>query len=70
MLNTRIQEYNTVFYSYFACFFEYINPEYVRVPVTYRVDQAEYGMHIRVAVSHENVNTYSTRSAILCYIEI
>jgi len=38
-----------------------MNIECVRVPVIYRVNQAEYVMHILVAASQEYVNTYSTR---------
>jgi len=44
----------------FCLFYECIPLEYVRVPVIYRVHQAEYGIHILVAVSQEYVNTYST----------
>jgi len=42
-------------------FCEYTNLEYVHIHVIYRVDQAEYGIHIRVAASQKYVNTYSTR---------
>jgi len=45
----------------FSLFREYINLEYVRVPIIYRDSQAEYGIHILVAASQEYVNTYSTR---------
>jgi len=49
--------------------YEYSNLEYVRVPVKYRVHQAEYGIHIRVAASQEYVNTYSTRRpTVLCRV--
>jgi len=34
--------------------------EYVRVHVIYRVHQAEYVIHIRVAASEEYMNIYST----------
>ena len=61
MLNTRSGEENTGFYSYLACVCEYINLEFVRVAVIYRVNQAENGIHIRVAASQECVSTYSTR---------
>ena len=46
----------------FTCslFCEYTNLEYVRVLVIYRVNQAEYVIHNRVAASQEYVNTYST----------
>jgi len=42
----------------FSLFCEYINLEHVRVPVVYRVDQAEYVIQIRVAASKKYVNTY------------
>jgi len=47
--------------SLFRCrlFCEYIHLEYVRIHVVYRVNQAEYAVHIRVAASQEYVNTYS-----------
>jgi len=45
----------------FRPFHEYSNLEYEHVPVWYRVHQAEYGIHIRVAASQECVKTYSTR---------
>ena len=45
----------------FNLFYEYINLAYVRVPVIYRVHQAEYVIHILVAASQEYANTYSTR---------
>ena len=35
---------------------EYVNLEYVRVPVIYRVKQADYVIHILVAASQECVN--------------
>jgi len=44
----------------FSLFYEYSNPEYVHIHAIYRVDQAEYGIRIRVAGSQEYVNTYST----------
>jgi len=44
----------------FDLFCEYINLAYVRVPVIYRVNQAEYGIHVIVAASQEYVTTYST----------
>jgi len=40
-----------------------MNLEYVRIPVIYRLNQAEYGIHILVAASQEYVNTYSTRKS-------
>ena len=44
-----------------SLFCEYTNLEYVRVPSIYRVNQAEYVIHILVAGSQEYENTYSTR---------
>ena len=44
----------------FSPFDEYSPLEYVRVPVIYRVYQAEYVILILAAVSQEYVNTYST----------
>jgi len=44
----------------FSLFREYIHLEYVRLPVIYRVHQAEYGTHILVAASQEYVNTFPT----------
>ena len=54
----RGHEYGILFI--FSLFCEYIHFEYVRVPVIYRVNQAEYVIQIRVAASKEYVNTYST----------
>ena len=54
----RIRRYGILFIFSLLC--EYINLEYVWVPVIYRVDQAEY-VHNIVAASQEYVNTYSTR---------
>jgi len=55
----RGRKYGVLFI--FNLFCEYIDLEYVRVPVVYRVNQVEYGIHIRVVASQEYVNTYSTR---------
>jgi len=44
-------EYGILFI--FSLFCEYSNLEYVRVPVIYRVNQAEYVIQIRVAASQE-----------------
>jgi len=55
----RRKKYGILFI--FSLFREYIDIEYARVPVTYRVHQAEYIIHIRVAASQEYENTYSTR---------
>ena len=56
----RRSEYGILFIFY-NLFCEYINLAYVRVPVIYKIHQAEYVIHIRVAASQESVNTYSTR---------
>ena len=62
MLNTRSEEENRVNPLFmFGLFCECIYLEYVQVPVIYRVNQAEYFVHIHVAASQEYVNTYSTR---------
>jgi len=53
MLNTRSEETNTEFYSYLNLVCDCINLEYVRVPVVYRVNQMEYGIHILVVASQE-----------------
>jgi len=45
----------------FSLFSEYIHLGYVRIHVIYRVNQAEYGIHIRVVATQEYVNIYSTR---------
>jgi len=45
----------------FSLFCEYIRLEYVRLHVIYRVNQAEYAIHILVVASQEYVNTFSTR---------
>jgi len=45
---------------------EYMKLKYVRVPFIYRVNQAEYVIHILVAASQEYLNTYSTRRVLLC----
>jgi len=58
----RSRKYEILFI--FSLFCEYINFEYVQVPVIYRVYQAEYAIHIRVAASQEYVNTYSTRRVV------
>jgi len=52
-------KYGILFIS--SLFYEYINLEYVRVPVLYRVNLAEYVIRILVAAYQEYVNTYSTR---------
>jgi len=54
----RRRKYGIIFIFILLC--EYIHLEYVRVPVIYRVSQAEYVIHIRVAASQEYVSIYST----------
>jgi len=53
---------NTEFNSYLACF---VNNRtlniYLRIYVIYRVNQAEYGIHILLVALQEYVNIYSTR---------
>ena len=49
----------------FSLFCEYINLEYVRIHVIYRVHQAEYAILIPMAAPQEYVNTYSTRRVIV-----
>jgi len=60
MLNTRSENEHTVFYSYLACFVSTLTLDSYGF-LSYRVHQAEYGIHILVAASQEHVNTYSTR---------
>jgi len=55
----RSRKYGILCISDLLC--EYINLEYVRVPVIYRVNQAECVIHSPVAALQEYVNTYSTR---------
>jgi len=55
----RRRKYGILFI--FDLFCEYISLEYVRVPVIYRLNQAECVIHILVAASQEYVKTYSTR---------
>jgi len=54
----RGEEYGILFVFSLLC--EYILIEYVRIHVIYKVNQAEYVIHIRVASPQEYVNTYST----------
>jgi len=42
-------------------FREYIHVEYEHTRIIYRVNQAEYAIHIRVVAPQEYVNLYSTR---------
>jgi len=44
----------------FSPFCEYIYFEYVRIYVIYRVNQAEYGIHVLLVAPQEYVNIYST----------
>jgi len=60
MLNTRNEENNTPFYSYFACFVNVFTLN-MYSHVTYRVNQAEYVIHIFVVAPQKYVNIYSTR---------
>jgi len=55
----RGNEYGIRFIFHLFC--EYIHLEYEHIRVIYRVNQAEYGIHILVAASQEYVNTDSTR---------
>jgi len=45
----------------FGLLYDYRHLEYELIYAIYRVAQAEYGIHIRMAASQEYVNTYSTR---------
>ena len=56
------KEYGILFK--FSLFCEYIYLEYVRIHVIYRVNQAEYGIHILVVAPQEYVNIYSTRRVV------
>jgi len=47
----------------FILFCEYYHLEYVRIHVIYRVNQAEYVIHILVVAPQEYVKLYSTRRA-------
>ena len=58
----RGQSYCILFKCSLFC--EYVHLENVRVPVTYRVNQAEYLIRILVIAPQEYVNTYSTRRPI------
>jgi len=46
MLNTRSDEWNTVFLFLCGLFHKYISLEFVRLPVSYRVRQAEYVIRV------------------------
>jgi len=60
MLNICGAKNKYSFLFIFRPFYDYSNLGYEHVPVEYRVRQAEYGIHIRVAASQEYVNPYST----------
>jgi len=55
----RGNEYSIIFI--FQLFCEYIHLESVYIHVIYRVNQAEYGIHIRVIAPQDYVNILSTR---------
>jgi len=55
----RGYEYGILFM--FSLFCEYIHLEYIRIRGIYRVNQAQYGIHILVVAPQEYVNIYSTR---------
>ena len=54
------KEESTGFYSYLACFVKTSTLDMYGF-LSYRVNKAEYVIHIRVAASQEYVHTYSTR---------
>jgi len=58
----RANEYGILFIVSMHC--EYTRLAYVRIYAIYRVYQAEYVIHMRVAASQEYVNTYSTRRTV------
>ena len=60
----RRRKYGILFI--FSLFCEYIDLKYVRVPVIYRVTQAESDIRFLVAASQEYVNTFSTRGVNRC----
>jgi len=49
----------------FSLFCEYIILEYVGIHVIYRVNTAEYGIHILVVAPQEYMNIYSTRRPVV-----
>ena len=55
----REKEYGILFIFSLLC--EYIHLKYVRIHVIYRVNPAEYVIHVLVVASQEYVNIYSTR---------
>jgi len=63
----RGNEYGTLFI--FSLFCEYIQLDYVRIHVIYRVHQAEHSIHIVVVASQEYVNIYLTRRRVrFCFL--
>ena len=56
MLNTRNEENNTVFYSYLAHFVNTVTLN-VYISMSYRVNQAEYVIHILVVAPQVCQNT-------------
>jgi len=56
----RGKEYGILFIGSLFC--EYIHIEYVRIHAIYRVNQAEYVIHILVVAPQEYVNIDSTSS--------
>jgi len=50
-----------VFNSWLSCSCEYMDLEYVRAQVIYRVKQVEYSIRVLVVAFQEHMNTYSTR---------
>jgi len=55
----RGKEYGILFI--YGLFCEYIHLENERIRVIYKVNQAEYGIHILVGAPQESVNICSTR---------
>jgi len=56
----RGKEYGILFR--FSLFCEYVRLEYARIHVIYRINQAEYVIHVLVVAPREYVDTYSTRT--------
>ena len=59
----RGKEYGILFIFRLCC--EYMHLAYVRIHAIYRVDQAEYIIHIRVVAPQEYVNIYSTSRVVV-----
>jgi len=57
----RRRKYGILFMFSLVCECSNLESVHVRVPVIYRVEQAEYVIHLPVAASQEYVNMYSTR---------